>query len=923
MSIEAVANPSSVTHLGQGVTYFFRVTNTGNTTLNGITVSYVYTSPSTTDTVTSVTCFQTSISPGNSATCLTTTSHIVTQTDIKNGKINLTATATGVTPTGTHITSTPVNLSIPVSHPPALSVNTLVTGRSFPPAISASGQEINYSFVVENISATVLANVALTGAFITPSTADHLGAILCPAITLTPNDSVTCTAAPYVVTQTDINIGTIALSATATATNSQGVPVTPVTEETSLPTVDTPALSITSTAAPTKVSGSGQKIDYSFVVKNTGNVTVTKVTVTPTFTSPSTADHPITATCPTTTLTPGASVTCTASYVTTQTDVNNGSIDLSATAGGVDPTGGTVTSSPSVVSVPVAPPPSSRLLTIAPEATTTNMPFYIDGQIATIKAAGQQIKYDFKITNLYTVSMRTVSMSATFDAPFTADHLGLISCPTTTLTPGASMTCTASYVVTQADMNTEDPTPVRLIVLSDTAIGITPQGPVASTPNTIYESRVAVRVFSLPAISVVAQATTNKVTVAGQRIVYSFVVTNRGNIAVNRVAVTPTFTSPSTADRPITAICPAATITPGASVTCTASYVTTQTDMNNGIVSLSATASADLIGTPNYYTGLSSLVTSPVSTNVIALTQHGALALAPPSASPRITDAGQSVQPKFIAANTGNVTVTYPKVSENVINQPSPVHIGSGQCASVILQPTSATTCTPLSYTVTQAEMNSGTVLISAQATGKTEKGSVTSPTIEVAYPVTQSPALSITSTAAPTKVSGSGQKIDYSFVVKNTGNVTVTKVAVTPTFTSPSTADHPITATCPTTTLTPGASVTCTASYVTTQTDVNNGSIDISATAGGVDPTRGTVTSSPSVVSVPVTQAITPVPSGRTTHTNIVTGGGLPESPHPFWSGFLIAYLGLTMIILAIALLVRARCKFHVGRDNLQSPGG
>ena len=367
MSIEAVANPSSVTHLGQGVTYFFRVTNTGNTTLNGITVSYVYTSPSTTDTVTSVTCFQTSISPGNSATCLTTTSHIVTQTDIKNGKINLTATATGVTPTGTHITSTPVNLSIPVSHPPALSVNTLVTGRSFPPAISASGQEINYSFVVENISATVLANVALTGAFITPSTADHLGAILCPAITLTPNDSVTCTAAPYVVTQTDINIGTIALSATATATNSQGVPVTPVTEETSLPTVDTPALSITSTAAPTKVSGSGQKIDYSFVVKNTGNVTVTKVAVTPTFTSPSTADHPITATCPTTTLTPGASVTCTASYVTTQTDVNNGSIDISATAGGVDPTRGTVTSSPSVVSVPV-----TQAITPVPSGRTTH-----------------------------------------------------------------------------------------------------------------------------------------------------------------------------------------------------------------------------------------------------------------------------------------------------------------------------------------------------------------------------------------------------------------------------------------------------------------------------------------------------------------------------------------------------------------------
>ena len=65
---------------------------------------------------------------------------------------------------------------------------------------------------------------------------------------------------------------------------------------------------------------------------------------------------------------------------------------------------------------------------------------------------------------------------------------------------------------------------------------------------------------------------------------------------------------------------------------------------------------------------------------------------------------------------------------------------------------------------------------------------------------VTQTPALSIVKTADPTTVTAAGDTVDYSFVVTNTGNVTVTGITVTDTFTAP--AGPELTVTCPDTTL-------------------------------------------------------------------------------------------------------------------------
>ena len=68
----------------------------------------------------------------------------------------------------------------------------------------------------------------------------------------------------------------------------------------------------------------GEAINYTFAVKNEGNVTLTNVTVTDPKVSP--------ITCPATTLAVGASMTCTGSYVLIQSDIDAGKVENTATA---------------------------------------------------------------------------------------------------------------------------------------------------------------------------------------------------------------------------------------------------------------------------------------------------------------------------------------------------------------------------------------------------------------------------------------------------------------------------------------------------------------------------------------------------------------------------------------------------------------
>ena len=90
-------------------------------------------------------------------------------------------------------------------------------------------------------------------------------------------------------------------------------------------TIAVPAISLTKTANPTTYNAVGQTITYTYVIKNTGNVTLPgPFTVTD--------DKVTTVTCAAGPLAPGATLNCTGTYAITQAELNAGSVTNTATA---------------------------------------------------------------------------------------------------------------------------------------------------------------------------------------------------------------------------------------------------------------------------------------------------------------------------------------------------------------------------------------------------------------------------------------------------------------------------------------------------------------------------------------------------------------------------------------------------------------
>src|SRR5205085_6904270 len=96
-----------------------------------------------------------------------------------------------------------------------------------------------------------------------------LGSLVCSgSTTLAPGGSLTCTAS-YTIKQSDLDAGSVHNH--ATATNGNGVNAE---ADASVNAVQTKSLSLTKSATPSTYSAVGQVISYTYVLKNTGNVTL-------------------------------------------------------------------------------------------------------------------------------------------------------------------------------------------------------------------------------------------------------------------------------------------------------------------------------------------------------------------------------------------------------------------------------------------------------------------------------------------------------------------------------------------------------------------------------------------------------------------------------------------------------------------------
>lgn len=426
-----------------------------------------------------------------------------------------------------------------------------------PSTYDTVGTEINYTYTLTNTSAIPLNNPY--------SVFDNLaGNESCPQpASLPPDGSVVCTGS-YTITQADIETGYVTNQAYATA-DYNGNLITSNTDTVTVTAIQQPALTIEKNASPSTYDSVGDVIDYTFTVRNTGNVTVFEPFAV-------FDDRALNESCPaTTSLAPGAAIECTGSYVINQNDLDNGSVTNQAYAtaqfGGNVVTSNTATATVTAIQQPA--------LTITKNASP-----------GTFDSVGDVISYTFTVQN---------SGNVVLAGPFEVydDRASDEACPeTAALTPGASIECTGSYAITQSDL---DQGSVINAAYATGSFGIT-----LVTSNT---ATLTVPTFQDPALTLEKTTTSTGFDKSGDVLSYTYAITNTGNVTLTGpVSVNDEVVDAQIGNRDISVTCPElSTIGDGDAffdigeiLTCQATYTIVQADLDIGSVTNKATASANL-----------------------------------------------------------------------------------------------------------------------------------------------------------------------------------------------------------------------------------------------------------------------------------------------------------------------------------------
>ncbi len=448
-----------------------------------------------------------------------------------------------------------------------------VTKTPSPTAVTAAGQTITYSYAVTNSGPVPLTSVTVAdiqappaGSLASGPTCNNLTNPMgmcsgSTVATLAPGQ-IAQFAATYVVSQADMDQGSVADSATATASAPSGTGVSATTNASVVATWS-PSVSITKSADPTTYSGAGTPITYSYAVENTGNVTLSAATVTDPMAGLSTIDCGNSSNV-IASLAPGATVTCTASYSTTQADVDAGSIFNTGTVQAAPPSGPAVSDSDSV----------TVTSTQSPQITLTK-----SADPTTYSGAGTQITYSYAVENTGNVTLSAATVTDPMAGLSTID-CGNSSNVIASLAPGATVTCTASYSTTQADVDAGS------IFNTGTVQAAPPSGPAVSDSDS-----VTVTSTQSPQITLTKSADPTTYSGAGTPITYSYAVENTGNVTLSAATVTDPMAGLSTIDCGNSSNV-IASLAPGATVTCTASYSTTQADVDAGSIFNTGTVQA-------------------------------------------------------------------------------------------------------------------------------------------------------------------------------------------------------------------------------------------------------------------------------------------------------------------------------------------
>jgi uncharacterized repeat protein (TIGR01451 family) len=854
--VEKSANELSYSEVDQVIGYTIVVTNTGNVTITDIDVD---------DDLTGDTWFIASLAPTASQTF--TTSYTITQDDLNNGSVVNTATAIGKDPNDEPVEDSD-DATVTAQQDPAIALlKSGIFQDEDGDGFAQEGETILYTFLVENTG-----NVTVSDIVIDDTSIGVADLALVPA-TLAPGESGTITFS-YTVSQVDVDAGGVYNIALATGQDPEGEDVSDESEDpnpltpddpnydpecpdcTFTPLPQNPAIALVKTGVfnDENLDGYAQEdetITYTFVVTNTGNVTITdlvindvKLGVTNLVVVPST-------------LAPGESGQVTFNYDLSQADVDAGVVTNTAVATGKDPKGNDVEDTsgttidnddPTITTLPQDPK-----LAVVKTATQINSgnpnPFVITQE-------GDVITYTIQVTNTGNVTITDIDVE---------DDLTGDSWFINMLLPGASQTFNTTYTVTQTDLNDSS------ILNTATATGQDPAGePVEDSDTETVSSQ------SLPSLSIVKTANVTSGVVAGQTITYTYLVTNNGNVGLTNVFVSDVHNGTGN----LSSITPAsvATLAVGQSVSFSATYVVTPQDFANQVA---ITNLATATGTPPQ----GGTVTDTDDASVTPMVSSPSLSIVKTANVTSGVVAGQTITYTYLVTNDGDVGLTNVFVSD--------VHNGTGTLSSIT--PASVATLAvgqsvsfSATYVVTPQDFaNQVAITNLATATGTPPQGGTVTDTDDASVtPMVASPSLSIVKTANVTSGVVAGQTITYTYLVTNDGDVGLTNVFVSDVHNGTGTLSSITPASVAT--LAVGQSVSFSATYVVTPQDfANQVAITNLATATGTPPQGGTVTdtddasvtpmvASPSLSIVKTANVTSGVVAGQTiTYTYLVTNNG------------------------------------------------
>lgn len=620
-----------------------------------------------------VSCPDGPVAPRASIDC-TVPAHALSQGDIDAGTVEFavsaTATAPGDRPVGA---SDSASVAVDRRHGIVATATAVLADGSRAPE---AGDRVQLSVSARNSGNTTLRGLAA-------EVDDRDLDVECAEGALAPGASADCSIEEHVVTQTEIDAGTVDFALTVTADGPGGQRAR-ASDTVSVELASAPAIAMSATsvldANEHEVPLAGDTATVSMTIRNTGNVTVTGI-------RGEVEDRTgLEVGCPSDELAPGASVTCEVSrYALAQSDVDAGAVRfmVSSAATGAD-------------RQRVEARADTTLSIVRSPSITSSATAAVDDTEHGAPRAGDTASVHMSITNTGNVAVHALR-------GLVDERSGMaVTCPDERLAPGASADCAAAeYSLTQADIDAGE---VQFDLIASAV------GPDDRTVTADADAGTAIE--RAPAVQVQVTAyladAEHGASRAGDRVTMGIRATNTGNVTLTDTRAEVV----ELADVPVA--CDAEGVAPGASVDCTTpEYVLTQADVDRGTVTvavvLDATGPADdsVTARDEVHVGLTAASALDLSAEPVL---HGTDGSTEAVAGDRVLRPGDRVSVRYEVRNTGNLTVHDLQQAEGM---------PAMTCDHPTLEPGQRAACEGDVHVVTEEEATTGEVVITGQAAGQ------------------------------------------------------------------------------------------------------------------------------------------------------------------------------------------------------------